>query len=146
MTELMYLTDARSKEKVYFTQGHGELRHGASAANQRDRRRAIVRYLRDRKVTVEPLTFERDRTPKVPDDAARRRHRRAAADDSPKAMPMLAAPSPTYPKQAGQDARVPAGIRAAQGRSPRPGWNRSCRDFGVDVDAQTGICQCPESV
>jgi hypothetical protein len=68
MTELMFLSDARGKEKVYFTQGHGELtiEPGSDPARSASE---IVRYLRDRKMTVETLDFTGPDA-KVPDDAA----------------------------------------------------------------------------
>jgi gliding motility-associatede transport system auxiliary component len=68
LTELMYLTDARAKEKVYFTQDHGELT--IEPGGERDKSAGkVVQFLRDRKMTVEPLTFDGPNA-KVPDDAA----------------------------------------------------------------------------
>jgi hypothetical protein len=68
MTELMYLTDARGKEKIYITQGHGELEVDGSSGPDKSIAN-LVQYLRDRKLTVEPLTFDKPDA-KVPDDAA----------------------------------------------------------------------------
>lgn len=66
MTELLYLTDTRGKEKVYFTTGHRELSieptgEGPSAAN-------LVRYLRDCKVNVETVRLVPTEA-QIPDDA-----------------------------------------------------------------------------
>ncbi|MBO0700925.1 MAG: Gldg family protein, partial [Zavarzinella sp.] len=68
LTELMYLTDARAKEKVYFTQEHGELSIEPGGDREKSAN-GVVQYLRDRRMTVEPLTFDAPNA-KVPDDAA----------------------------------------------------------------------------
>jgi gliding motility-associatede transport system auxiliary component len=68
LTELMYLTDARAKEKVYFTQDHGELTIEPGGEREKSAN-GVVQFLRDRKMTVEPLTFDAPNA-KVPDDAA----------------------------------------------------------------------------
>jgi ABC-type uncharacterized transport system len=69
MTELAYLTDTRGKEKVYFTQGHGELLIEAGGEAGEKAMTGIVQYLRDRKFTVEALPLDAPGA-KVPDDAA----------------------------------------------------------------------------
>ena len=56
------------KEKIYFTQGHGEL--GIEPGQDSSRTAAdVVRYLRDRKVTVEALDLSAPDA-KVPNDAS----------------------------------------------------------------------------
>jgi hypothetical protein len=67
MTELAYLTDIRGKEKVYFTQGHGEL--AIEPGGEGDKAMTgIAQYLRDRKFTIEALPLNSPGA-KVPDDA-----------------------------------------------------------------------------
>jgi hypothetical protein len=68
MTELAYLTDARGKEKVYFTQGHGELTIEAAGNAGEKSMSGIAQYLRDRKFTIEALPLDAPGA-KVPDDA-----------------------------------------------------------------------------
>jgi len=66
MSELLYLTDPGRKDKVFFTTGHEELSiegggEGPSAGN-------VVRYLRERKVTVESVRLSPTEA-RIPDDA-----------------------------------------------------------------------------
>jgi hypothetical protein len=68
MTELMYLGEAGAQEKIYFSQGHGELELEPGQAGEKSVS-GLVQYLRERHLNVEPLTFD-GATPKVPDDAA----------------------------------------------------------------------------
>lgn len=68
MTELAYMTDARGKEKVYFTQGHEELAVEFGGEAGKPTMTGMIQYLRDRKFTCEPLNLGEPGA-KVPDDA-----------------------------------------------------------------------------
>jgi hypothetical protein len=69
MTELAYLTGDRGTQKVYFTQGHGELALETGTEGAEKSMSGIAQYLRDRKFTVAPLPLTEPGA-KVPDDAA----------------------------------------------------------------------------
>lgn len=143
MTELNYLLDARSKEKVYFTKGHGEL---AIEPGQEPARSAseIVRYLRDRKMTVESLDLG-EPDAKIPDDAA---------------VIVVAGPRQTFPedkvnllrafvRRADRPGKLllflPA-FRGVDGKVAPSGLEGLARELGVDVDASHRIVSRPQQV
>jgi hypothetical protein len=143
MTELNYLLDARSKEKVYFTQGHGEL---AIEPGQDPSRSAseIVRYLRDKKMTVEALDLSVPDA-KIPEDAA---------------VIVVAGPRQTFPEDKVNLLRafarraerpgklllfLPA-FRAVDGKVAPSGLEGLARDLSVDVDAGYRIVSRPRQV
>ena len=140
MTELMFHTDARSKQKVYFTQGHGELSIDLGADPARSAAN-IVRYRRDRKMTVEPWTFDGPDA-KVPDDAAVVVIA-GPQQTIPECDPMLAALR-DYLKRSGKLVALLPTFRTAQGKVAATGLESLLRDFGVGVDAQHRIVSGPD--
>ena len=140
MTELMFLTDARGKEKIYFTQGHGEL--GIDPAADSSRTMAeIVRYLRDRKMTVEALDLTQPDA-KVPDDAA---------------VVVVAGPRQTFAEEKVNVLRnfvrrtekpgklllfLPA-FRAVDGKVAPSGLEGLARELGVEVEGRYRIVSAP---
>ena len=66
MTEVSYLTDARGKEVIYFTQDHGELSIEPAGARSAS---GVVQFLRDKHLKVEKLELDQ-KDPKIPDNAA----------------------------------------------------------------------------
>lgn len=147
MTELMYLTDTRAKEKVYFTAGHGELKIDSlggdepSAAN-------VVRFLRDRKMTVEALAIkDTDAGAKVPDDAG------VVVVAGPRttipADSALLAALREYLQRPNKPGKLLAFLPAFQGtdRSVAPtGLEGLLRDFGVDLAANKRLVTIPDSL
>lgn len=143
MTELSFLVDSRSKEKVYFTTGHGELSIEAGGDPARSASR-IVAYLRERKINVESLNLS-EIDSKVPDDAA---------------MVVVAGPQQTIVEK---DPML-AALREFVRRSPRPGklilmlpahaaqdgrvaptgLESLLAELGVDVDSSHRIVSGPE--
>jgi hypothetical protein len=69
INELIYLTDARSKDVVYVTQDNGELALEPGGERNRRTMSGAANYLRDKKVRIEPLNLD-EKDPKVPEDAA----------------------------------------------------------------------------
>ncbi len=142
MTELMYLTDARAKEKIYFTQGHGEL--SIEAVQERDKSASIVvQYLRDRKMNVEPLTFEEPGA-KVPDDASVvvvAGIRRTLPQDDP--MVVALREYLRRPNRPGKLLVCLPAFRNQQGRVGLSGLEALMTDYGVEVDASHRIMAWP---
>jgi len=132
LTELMYLTDTQAKEKIYFTQDHGEL--GIEMGAERDKSASgVVQYLRDRRMTVEPLTLDTPEA-KVPEDAAVvvvAGLRRTLTDTDP----MLAALK-EYVRRPGKPGKLmlclPA-FRDAAGKVAATGLEGFLAEFGVEV-------------
>ena len=142
MTELMYLTDARAKEKVYFTQDHGELSMEAGA--ERDKSASgIVQFLRDRKMNVEPLTFNEPGA-KVPDDASVvvvAGLRRTLAPDDPMVVGLR-----EYLRRPNRPGKLlvclPA-FRNPQGRVGLSGLEALMSEYGVEADPTHRIMSLP---
>jgi hypothetical protein len=136
ITELMYLTDTRAKGKVYFTQEHGELT--LDPGQERDKSAsAMVQFLRDRKMTVEPLTFPPGQPGKVPDDAAvvvvAGLRRTLAPDD-----PMVAALRDylSNPDRKGKLFVCLPAFRDPAGKVAATGLEELLAGFGVEVDSR----------
>jgi hypothetical protein len=143
LTELMYLTDARAKEKVYFTQEHGEL--GIDAGSERDKSASgVVRFLRDRKMSVEPLTFPVGQPGKVPDDAAvvvvAGLRQTLPADD-----PMIGALRDFLrrPEKKGKLLICLPAFRDASGKVAPTGLEGLLAEFGVEVEPGRRLLQQP---
>jgi len=132
LTELMYLTDARGKEKIYFTQDHGELTI-EPGGDQEKSASGVVQFLRDRRMQIEPLTLDAPES-KVPEDAAVvvvAGLRRTLTDTDP----MLAALK-EYVHRSGKPGKLilclPA-FRDAAGKVAATGLEGFLTEFGVEV-------------
>ena len=134
LTELMYLTDARAKEKIYFTQGHGELSMEEGAERDKSASGA-VQFLRDRKLNVERLELDEPGA-KVPEDAAvvviAGLRRSLTADD-----PMIVALRNylSRPEKSGKLLVCLPAFRNPQGRVGASGLESLLAEFGVEVDS-----------
>jgi ABC-type uncharacterized transport system len=135
MTELMYLIDDRAKQKVYFTQQRGELTVDAGESGEKSCS-AMVQYLRDRKMSVEPLTFD-EAKPAVPEDAAvvvvAGLRRTLAPDD-----PMLVALREYLrrPNSPGKLILFLPAFRNTEGKVSPTGLEGLLADYGIAVDAE----------
>ena len=141
MTELAYLTDARGKEKVYFTQGHGELALDGGEAGEKSMG-DMARYLRDRKFTIEPLPLDAPGA-KIPDDAGvvvvAGLRRFVGPED-----PMFAALRDFIrrPEKPGKLFLCLPAFRDAQGKVSRTGLEPLLAEIGVEVET-TRILSMP---
>jgi hypothetical protein len=143
MTELAYLTDARGKEKIYFTQGHGELVvEGFGEAGEKSMT-GMIQYLRDRKFTVEALPLD---TPgaKVPEDAAvvvvAGLRRLVGPED-----PMLTALRDFVrrPEKPGKLFLCLPAFRDSQGKVSPTGLEPLLAELGVEIDATHRLLSMP---
>jgi hypothetical protein len=143
MTELMYLTDARGKEKIYFVQGYKQLSIDAGGDPARSASE-IVRYLRDRKANVEPLDLSEPKA-KVPDDAG---------------VVVIAGPRETigeptlgalreYMRRPEKPGKLFAFLPAfpdSSGKVAPSGLEQLMAELGVQVDSNHRIVTAPQSV
>jgi hypothetical protein len=143
MTELMYLTDARGKEKIYFVQGYKQLSIDPGGDPARSAGE-IVRYLRDRKANVEPLDLSEPKA-KVPDDAG---------------VVIVAGPRETigetalgalreYMRRPDKPGKLFAFLPAfpdSSGKVAPSGLEQLVAEFGVQVDANHRIVSAPQQV
>lgn len=137
LSEVAYMTDARSKMAVYVTQDHGEL--AAAPGGPPDRSMAgLVAFLKERKLRVEPLKLDAAK-PAIPADAAAvlvAGPRRTI----PPADPLVAALT-AYLKPAGPDAKpgklialLPA-FRGPDGKVAPTGLEGLLAEAGVQLDS-----------
>jgi hypothetical protein len=142
LTELMYLTDARAKEKVYFTQDHGELTIEPGAEREKSAS-GVVQFLRDRRMTVEPLTLDAP-SAKVPDDAAVvvvAGLRRTLAPDDPMVTGLR-----DYlqrPVRKGKVLLCLPAFREASGKVASTGLEGLLAEFGVEVESGKRLLAAP---
>lgn len=143
MTELMYLTDARGKEKIYFVQGYKQLSIDPGGDPARSAGE-IVRYLRDRKANVETLDLSEPKA-KVPDDAG---------------VVVIAGPRETIGEQAlgalreymrrpDKPGKLFAFLPAfpdASGKVAPSGLEQLLAESGVQVDANHRLVTAPQQV
>ena len=135
INELIYLTDARSKEVVYVTQDHDELSVEPAGPERRTMANA-VQYLRDKKVQVEPLRLD-ENAPQVPKNAAAviiPGPRRTITADSPTMKALSEYMKPTQPgaKPGKLLAFLPA-FRGLNNKVQPTGLESFLREFGVEM-------------
>jgi ABC-type uncharacterized transport system len=145
MTELMYLGDSGANEKIYFTQGHGELEmDGASGGDKSVAN--MVQYLRDRRLTVEPLTIDAT-NPKVPDDAAvivMAGIRRTIQPDDPIVNALREFTK--RPNKPGKLLLFLPAFRNPQGVVGATGLESLLAELGVDVDPSSRLVAVPNEL
>jgi gliding motility-associatede transport system auxiliary component len=146
MNELIYLTDARSKEVIYFTQDNDELTMEPSGGDRRSMS-GVIQFLRDKKVNVAPLELK-ENDPRVPADAAAvivAGPRRTVAPDSPtyKALNEYLKPTTAGAKPGKLIAFLPA-FRSVTNKVQPSGLEPLVREFGVEVAADRRLVGVPQ--
>src|SRR5262245_20536779 len=146
LNELIYLTDARSKEVIYVTQDNDELTVEPAGSDRRSMS-GVVQYLRDKKMTVRPLELD-EKAPKIPADAAAvivAGPRKTIAADSPtyKALADYMRPSAPDAKPGKLFALLPA-FKGVNNKVQPTGLEPLLREFGVDVSPDQRVVAVPQ--
>jgi hypothetical protein len=145
MTELMFLTDVRGNQKIYFIQGFKQLGidAGGDPAHSASQ---IVQFLRDRKMNVEALDLSKADA-KIPDDAgvvvvAGPRETIPAADSTLTALR-------DYLRRPDNPGKLIAFLPAfpdREGRAAPSGLEQLFVELGVQVDRDHRLVSAPQQV